>query len=113
MLALGEGKRKFSHPNVFPLQDKHVPTVNFLLSLFYHFEKPNKEENSKYSLSFEISKKYKDNIIGLFIYLLRKINPEVTSTANPPLFAEEDWPLANMCACLPLLYMWSTCHSMA
>ena len=29
-------------------------------------------------------------ILGLFIFL-RKISPELT-TANPPLFAEEDWP---------------------
>ena len=26
-----------------------------------------------------------------FFFLLRKISPELT-TANPPLFAEEDWP---------------------
>ena len=26
-----------------------------------------------------------------FVLFLRKISPEVT-TANPPLFAEEDWP---------------------
>ena len=41
----------------------------------------------------------------LFIYL-RKIGPELTSTANPPLFAEEDWPLANIYAHPPLFYMW-------
>ena len=30
---------------------------------------------------------------SLFIYLfLRKLSPELTSAANPPLFAEEDWP---------------------
>ena len=27
----------------------------------------------------------------LLFFFLRKINPELT-TANPPLFAEEDWP---------------------
>ena len=28
----------------------------------------------------------------LFIYIFwRKISPELTSAANPPLFAEEDW----------------------
>ena len=27
----------------------------------------------------------------LFLFFLRKISPELTS-ANPPLFAEEDWP---------------------
>ena len=41
-----------------------------------------------------------------FIYLfLRKISPELTFAANPPLFAEEDWPWANIRAHLPLLYM--------
>ena len=25
-------------------------------------------------------------------FSLRKISPELTSAANPPLFAEEDWP---------------------
>ena len=29
--------------------------------------------------------------IQTFLFL-RKISPELTSTANPPLFAEEDWP---------------------
>ena len=27
-----------------------------------------------------------------FNFFLRKISPELTSVANPPLFAEEDWP---------------------
>ena len=48
-----------------------------------------------------------------FFVFLRKINPELTSAANPPLFAEEDWPWANIRARLPLLYMWDACHSMA
>ena len=46
-------------------------------------------------------------------FFLRKISLELTSTSNPPLFAEEDWPWANIHAHLPLLYMWDTCHSMA
>ena len=46
-------------------------------------------------------------------FFLRKISPELTSAANPPLFAEEDWPSANIHAHLPLLYMWDACHSMA
>ena len=28
----------------------------------------------------------------IFFFFLRKISPELTSAANPPLFAEEDWP---------------------
>ena len=28
----------------------------------------------------------------IFFFFLSKISPELTSTANPPLFAEEDWP---------------------
>ena len=27
-----------------------------------------------------------------YYFFLRKISPELTSAANPPLFAEEDWP---------------------
>ena len=27
-----------------------------------------------------------------FVFLVRKISPELTSAANPPLFAEEAWP---------------------
>ena len=49
----------------------------------------------------------------LFFISLRKISPELTSAANPPLFAEEDWPRANIHAHLPLLYIWDACHSMA
>ena len=30
--------------------------------------------------------------VGASFFFLRKISPELTSTANPPLFAEEDWP---------------------
>ena len=50
----------------------------------------------------------------LFLFL-RKISPELTFAINPPVFhfAKEDWPWANICAHLPLLYMWDTCHSMA
>ena len=46
-------------------------------------------------------------------HFLRKISPELRSAANPPLFAEEDWPWANIGAHLPLLYMWNAFHSMA
>ena len=52
-------------------------------------------------------------MVFLFIFFLRKISPELTSTANPPLFAEEDWAWADICAHLPLLYVWDACHSMA
>ena len=37
---------------------------------------------------------------------VRKIGLELTSVINPPLFAEEDWPWANICAHLPLFCMW-------
>ena len=36
---------------------------------------------------------------------MRKISLELTSIANPPLFAEENWPWANIHAHLPLLYV--------
>ena len=32
----------------------------------------------------------------IIIIFLRKISPEVTSATNPLLFAEEDWPGANI-----------------
>ena len=48
----------------------------------------------------------------LFIFF-RKISPELTCAANVPLFAKEDWPWANICAHLPLLYVWDARHSVA
>ena len=48
----------------------------------------------------------------LLLLFLRKISPELT-TANPPHFAEEDWPWANIHAHLPPLYTWDAYHSMA
>ena len=27
-----------------------------------------------------------------YYFFLRKLSPEITSAANPPVFAEEDWP---------------------
>ena len=48
-----------------------------------------------------------------FSFFLSKISPELTSAANPPLFAVEDWPWANIRAHLPLLYLWDAHHSMA
>ena len=47
--------------------------------------------------------------VDLSFFILRKISPELASATKPPLFAEEDWPWANICAHLPLLYMWDTC----
>ena len=38
---------------------------------------------------------------------------ELTSAANPRLFAEENWPWAHICAHLPLLYTRDAYHSMA
>ena len=46
-----------------------------------------------------------------FSSFLRKISPELTSAANPPLLAEEDWPRANMHTHLPPPYMWDACQS--
>ena len=54
----------------------------------------------------------KSTLVSFFIFLEGKISPELTA-ANPPLFAEEDWPRANIHAHLPLLYMWDAYHSMA
>ena len=52
-------------------------------------------------------------LLLLLFFFLRKISPELTSAASRPLFAEEDWPWANICAHLPLLYMWDAYHIMA
>ena len=49
---------------------------------------------------------------GQILFFLRKISPELT-TANPPLFAEENWPWANIHAHFPLFCMWDAYHSMA
>ena len=49
----------------------------------------------------------------MFFFLLRKISLERTPAINPPLFAEEHWPWANIRAHLPLLYTWDAYHSMA
>ena len=48
--------------------------------------------------------------ITLFYYQFHnffwsKISPELTSAANPPLFAEEDWPWPNILAHLCLFYV--------
>ena len=43
-------------------------------------------------------------LVFCFVFL-KKISPELTSAANPPLFAEEDWPWDNILAYLLLLYM--------
>ena len=51
--------------------------------------------------------------LNFFFIFLRKISPQLTSATNPPLFAEEDWPWANICTHLPLLYMWDSFHNMA
>ena len=53
---------------------------------------------------FYISKKFtrqRDNIVLCIfswdvVFFLRKVSPELTSAANPPLFAEEDWPWTNI-----------------
>ena len=34
--------------------------------------------------------------VNEFCVFLRKISSELTSAPNPPLFAEEDWPWANI-----------------
>ena len=41
----------------------------------------------------------------ILFFFLRKISPGLTSATNPPLFAEEDWPRANICAYLPIFYI--------
>ena len=53
---------------------------------------------SNYIDQMIVVEKYKNYLrillltIGNNNFFLRKISPELTSTAYPPLFAEEDWP---------------------
>ena len=57
--------------------------------------------------------KHEEQLLQVIVFcFLRKISPELT-TANLPLFAEEDWPWGNIHAHLPLLYMRDAYHSMA
>ena len=42
-----------------------------------------------YSFNFYL---FISNYFFVFFFFLRKISPELTSAANPPLFAEEDCP---------------------
>ena len=44
------------------------------------------------------------SFIFIFIFFW-KISHELTPAANPPLFAEEDWPLADIHTHLPLLFI--------
>ena len=48
---------------------------------------------------------------SLFFSKKKKISPELSFATNPPPFADEGCPWANICAHLPLLYMWNACHS--
>ena len=84
--------------------------VNFK---FLHLRKKKERTQGLFSSlnSANIIWSHKEKFVYLFI--LRKISPELISAANPPVFAEEDWPWANVHAHLPLLYMWDACHSMA
>ena len=47
-----------------------------------------------------------------FVVLVRKISRDLASVANLPLYGEEDWPRANICAHLPPFDMWDACHGM-
>ena len=49
----------------------------------------------------------------LFIFLVRKIGPELTSMPIFHFLLKEGCHWANICAHLPLFYMWDPCHSMA
>ena len=96
---------------------------NFSTNVFYSISPPpssvmvsGPNHNSAFSihifLAFFNLEQFLSLSLSSFSFFLRMISPELTS-ANPPLFSEEDWPWANICAHLPLLYMWDACHSMA
>ena len=75
----------------------------FFLVLFWGGKKNQKDRHTRRNI----------HSIRLIFFFLRKISPELTSDANPPLFAKEDWPWANIHAHLPPPYMWDTYHGMA
>ena len=72
-------------------KDRHIFSIIFSMLIFFAFNRD----------------------CHLSIFFLRKVSLELTSATNPPLFAEEDRPWANIYAHLPLLYLWAACHSMA
>ena len=51
-------------------------------------------EGTKCHWSFCCELPSNNHIFCLFVclFFFRKISPELTAAANPPLFAEEDWP---------------------
>ena len=66
------------------LVDKDITKA--IMSIFHMFKKLEKRLNI-------LSREYaKTRYIFFLLFFLRKISPELTSAANPPLFAEEDWP---------------------
>src|SRR3712207_3496904 len=61
--------------------------------------RPRGQPPQKYIFAQSFRKSFLSNISLLAsqqvqhsFFFLRKISPELTSAANPPLFAEEDWP---------------------
>ena len=44
------------------------------------------------SLKKILDQQFTSHLFFVVFFFLRKISPELTSAANPPLFAEEDWP---------------------
>ena len=91
----------------------YSPLIDFLIFMIAIQNTLNK--NKTLSRVFVIGyKNLKDlKCYQTYFFFCRKIRPELTSAANLPLFAEEDWTWANIRAHLPLFYMWDACHSMA
>ena len=74
-----------SHITLMPTSDVEVWWCSQILFLAF----PKGSQNLKPILCVHINS---EQWGVLFIYFLSKIRPELTSAANPPLFAEEDWP---------------------
>ena len=52
-------------------------------------------------------------VMVFYLFFWKKFSPELSYVANPPLFAKEDWPWANICAHLLLFYIWDAGRNMA
>ena len=65
-------------------------------------------DSQKYLKKFNLTSSY----LFIYLFLVRKIGPELTSVANLPHFLEKDFHSANICSNLCLFYVWH-CHGVA
>ena len=66
--------------------DQGAPDNEIVKKLFFFFL------NNLFLTILKINKMIIAENDIFYLFILRKISPKLTSPANPPLFAEEDWP---------------------